>query len=149
MIFDNRNSLTVPKSSILFEKLQRVFFRFFKFTIFGIINYSLNIFIVWFCTEILDIYYIISVSIAYIVISFSSFFLNVRLIFHSQGSCWVFGKYVVMLATFYLLHVGFTKTLTDGLHLYYLYSVMISVAFLFLLKFFVYYKYVFTPHVES
>ena len=139
----------MQKSLLYSGKQRRIAAVLFNFACLGGVNYLLNILLVWFCTEVLNIYYLFSVSISYIFITVSSFFLNAKFIFKSHGNYWNFVKYILMLLTFYGLHVGLVKLLTDELTLYYLYSVMISVAFLFLLKFFVYYKYVFPPHVDS
>lgn len=117
--------------------------RLIKFFCIGGFNYVLNIVLVWFGTEIMGLYYLVSVAIAYLIITIANFFWHSGYIFKVQRSSVMVVKYIGILALFYFTHIGFVKVLTDWLRLYYLLSVVVSVSTLFLLKFLIYNTFVF------
>ena len=117
--------------------------RLIKFIFIGVINYPLNICLVWFLSEKIGIYYLQSVAIANLVIVIFNYYWNRRFIFLSQNNDKVFMKYLWMVISFYFCHLILVKTLTDLLGVYYLLSVIFSITILFLFKFILFDKYIF------
>jgi putative flippase GtrA len=117
--------------------------RLIKFFFLGVINYPLNICLVWFCSEKIGIYYLQSVAIANLVIVISNYYWNRRFIFIFDNNDKVFMKYLWMVISFYFCHLILVKTLTDFLGVYYLLSVIFSITILFFLKFIIFDKYIF------
>jgi len=117
--------------------------RLIKFFCIGGFNYLLNIVMVWVGTEIMGFYYLVSVAVAYLIITIANFFWHSGFIFKVQRSSAMFFKYIGILALFYFMHIGFVMALTDWLRLYYLLSVIISVSTLFFVKFLIYNTFVF------
>ena len=116
--------------------------RLIKFFFLGVINYPINIFLVWFFSERIGIYYLQSVAIANLVIVISNYYWNRRFIFLFDNNK-VFIKYLCMVISFYFFHLILVKVLTDLLGVYYLLSVIFSITVLFLLKFIIFDKYIF------
>ena len=123
--------------------------RFIKFFVIGGLNYPLNIYFVWFGTEIIGFHYLFSVATAYLIITITNFFWHSSYIFKIQRSRVLFVKYISVLVFFYFIHLGFVKILTDWLTVYYLLSVIISISILFLLKFVTFNIYVFNDAREN
>lgn len=130
-----------------FQKARLLYpIKFSKFLLLGGFNYLLNIFLVWLGTDIIGFYYLCSTGVAYFIITITNFFWNSSYIFKVPRNKSVLFKYVVTLCFFYFLHLGFVKMLTDGLRIYYLLSVIISLGIMFLSKFFVFGRFVFVHH---
>ena len=117
--------------------------RLMKFFFLGLINYPLNIFIVWFCSAKIGIYYLQSVAIANLVIVISSYYWNRKFIFRFNNNNRMLMKYLLMVISFYFFHLILVKTLTDFFGVYYLLSVLCSITILFFLKFIIFDKYIF------
>ena len=117
--------------------------RLMKFFFLGLINYPLNIFIVWFCSAKICIYYLQSVAIANLVIVISSYYWNRKFIFRFNNNNRMLMKYLLMVISFYFFHLILVKTLTDFFGVYYLLSVLCSITILFFLKFIIFDKYIF------
>ena len=98
--------------------------RFVKFFFIGGLNYPLNIFFVWFGTEIIGYNYLVSVAISYLIITIVNFFWHSNYIFQIQKNRVVFVKYISILIFFYLIHITFVKGLTEWFSFYYLLSVI-------------------------
>ena len=116
--------------------------RLIKFFFLGVINYPINICLVWFFSERIGIYYLQSVAIANLVIVISNYYWNRRFIFLSDNNK-VFIKYLCIVISFYFCHLILVKVLTDLLGVYYLLSVISSITVLFLLKFIIFDKFIF------
>ena len=69
--------------------------RLIKFFLVGGLNYPLNLFLVWIGTEIVGLYYLFSVAIAYITITIMNYFWHSNYIFIVQRNRRIFFKYIV------------------------------------------------------
>ncbi len=49
---------------------------FSKYTLISLITLGISLFLVWWCTDILGVYYLLSCVIGFIVANFASFFMN-------------------------------------------------------------------------
>ena len=119
---------------------------FIRYIFVGCINYPFNIILVWFGSEIMGLYYLFSVAIAHLIITLLNYFWTSSYIFKAQRSHKVFFKYICSLAIISLMHLLLVKILTDIFDIFYLYSVATSISILFLVKFFIYNKLIFTDN---
>lgn len=126
-----------------FKDKSEIASRLFKFVLIGGLNYPLNIVLVWLITEIVGFDYLLSVIIAYSIITMSNFFWHSGYIFQSKKNKFIFIKYLISIAFFYIAYIFIVKTLTEQLNIYYLFSIIISMSVLFFIKFFLFNNYIF------
>jgi len=126
------------------KKEKKTLHLFFKLIFYGLAVTILNIFLTFFLTEVLKIYYLHSYIIALTLTTIINFIINTKLIFKTeQKHLKRFFFYVIGLAIFYISDIYLTRTFTDLVGLHYILSILSSKTILFFIKFFVYDKLLF------
>lgn len=135
------------KAKFLLLRIGTIFFnkKMYKFIIGGALAYFINISLTLFLTEVLRIYYLLSYSLAFIVVILFNFFFNTFVIFQVKEDRFKrFFPYISSVLIFTLINIILVKIVTEYIGLYYLYSIIIITAVLFLTKFVLYDNYIFS-----
>ncbi len=130
--------------------LTKLFFKFNKFLVGGILSIFIKMGLTIFLTEILGIWYFISYVITIGVIVVFSFFYNVHITFkikHNKKQNFV--KYCLALAIFSIIDALGVKLLTEILQVHYTSSIILITVVLFLAKFIVYNQFIFTKSIKE
>ena len=114
----------------------------------GIITFFLTLGITAFLKEVVGMYYLYSYIVALIITTIINFVLNVKAVFYVKPNNARIIKYLATLATFFIINPLILGVLTDALHLHYLISTMLVTIGSFLLKFFIYDRWVFAASIQ-
>ena len=119
--------------------------KFIKFSIGGLINYGLKIFITLLLTEVLNFWYFHSYIISLIVVIIFGFYYNIFITFKVKENKGVnFIKYLFALLIFITLDALLVKFTTEVIGFHYLISIIIITTLIFFSKYFVFGKFIFT-----
>jgi putative flippase GtrA len=113
--------------------------QFFKFLIIGVLNTLINLSVLYLCTDILKIYYMISAVIAFLFAVTNSFILNKIWTFEEKLSYNPVEKYIKFFTISLIalsINLGILYSLTEFLHIHYLFSQLIAVGANFIINFF-------------
>jgi putative flippase GtrA len=104
--------------------------QFFKFLIIGVSNTLINLSVLYLCTEILKIYYMISAVIAFLFAVTNSFILNKTWTFKEkiyEETTKKYFKFMIISVIALLVNLYILYSCTEFLHIYYLFSQMIAI----------------------
>jgi len=145
--FINTNGLLIkPLDKIFFKYLSFLEIKkFIKYTFGGIISLGLKMILTFFLTEILSLWYFYSYIFSLIMVISFNFFFNIYITFKCPKKKFKkFIKYMFFLIIFYCSDALLVKFLTETIQFHYLISILFVTTFIFIIKFFVYDKLVFT-----
>lgn len=115
------------------------YFKFSKFVYFGVISYFLNVFLTFFLTDIVGMYYFFSYTTVLTFIIVLNFIANIRFTFKVAGRYKKrFTKYVVAVFIFMFSNLLLVRLFTNHFRLHYLISIFFVNGCLMVLKFIVY-----------
>ena len=118
--------------------------RFFRYSLGGVLSYLINIVVTYLLTTIFHIYYFYSYLIAYSIVVLFNFTFSLKIIFSVNGNIANrFIRYIIFLTIFSLINIFSVKFLTESMNLYYIISISIVTIVLFIIKYFIYKKFVF------
>ncbi len=112
-------------------------FDFLKYGLGGGFAFILNLFLTYFFTEILKIYYLISVLLGYLISVFVNFSFQTFITFKTKEEKFLkrFILFLLIQGSSSLLHTFFVYIFTDFFKVYYLISVILSSTILWILNF--------------
>jgi ubiquinone/menaquinone biosynthesis C-methylase UbiE/putative flippase GtrA len=123
---------------------------FIKYIIGGGVSYVIKVGLTYLSVTFFDFWYFYAYLVSLVIVVFVNFVINSYFIFRVNGfNVKRIVKYLLLIVVFNSLDVGLVVLLTDNLLLHYLISITISTIFVFLLKFFVYRYFVFSPDKTS
>ena len=123
------------KKSLLKPK---VHYQFIKFGYIGIVTAILNVFILYFLTEIFKLYYLYSALASFLIATFVCFILNKKYTFNEAINL----NFIDRLTSFFMINLStlivnllILHYLTENFRIYYLFSQLISLAVVAVLNF--------------
>ena len=116
---------------------------FIKFLLGGLFVFGLKLSLTWLLVEKLGLWYLYSYLICLSIIITIGYFYNVKITFVTNSNKIKFMKYILFTFLFLVLDSGVVIFLTEIISTYYLHSIFLSTCTLFIIKFFIYKKYVF------
>lgn len=102
---------------------------FIKFCIVGASGLAINLFVTYFCTEYIGIWYIISNIIAQIIAITNNFFWNKFKTFKNNSINFIYTQYVYSILTYMfsgVISIILLYILTDKFGIWYMHSVLIT-----------------------
>ena len=124
--------------------------KFIRFSFGGILSYSINIAVTYILTSVFGLYYFYSYLIAFSIVILFNFIFSLKIIFSVQGKILNrFIRYIIFLAIFSLTSIYAVKYFTEVLSLYYLISITVVTVSMFLVKYFVYKRFVFFDQTQD
>jgi putative flippase GtrA len=114
---------------MIFAKAEHIHIQLTRFLFVGTLSFLIDFSILWFCTDILKIYYIISATIAFIFSVIINYLLSTFWVFHKSkldSKLNEFGIFVLLSGVGLILNDVFLYVFTDFFHVYYLFSKVIA-----------------------
>ncbi|MDD4050160.1 MAG: GtrA family protein [Candidatus ainarchaeum sp.] len=129
----------LEKINPVFKKIRTIG----KYTFFSVIATIADIVSLYIFTEFIGIFYLLSVKLSYLVGMFIAFFGNKKYTFKEnkiKTSTHKFIDFLIISVIDLCMHVIFIKILTEYLGLWYIFSKIITVAFIFFIKYYMHKK---------
>ena len=124
--------------------------RFFRYSLGGVFSYLINIVVTYLLTTIFHIYYFYSYLIAFSIVILFNFTFSIKIIFSVNGNIVNrFTRYIMFLTIFSLINIFSVKFLTEIMNLYYIISITIVTIVLFIIKYFIYKRFVFFERKQN
>ena len=117
---------------------------FMRYITGGVIGYGFNFVATYILTELVGIHYLISYIIAITVNTLFNFFIAVKFIFKVRDRYYRrFAKYAISMIIFYISNIFLVALIVEKFNIHYLISIIVVTAFLVMVKFLIYEKYIF------
>ena len=124
---------------LLKENTNNTLIQLFRYTFVGGAAFIVDFFSLFIFTEFLNLYYLISATIAFFIGLVTNYILSIVWVFHIRAfssKSLEFGIFALIGITGLLLNILFIWFFTEQVHLYYLLSKIISAVFVYLWNFF-------------